>query len=212
MVPLEVCNVSNPQVNTQPKTPIIVLSGPTASGKTTIVNRLLEESPVKLIKAISATTRPKRNGEINGQDYYFLTTEEFEERQKNNELLECEQVHGLGYWYGTLKSEVDRAEEKGGWPFLEIDVQGTLKLKKQFPEAITLFIRTSSDEEYEKRIRNRGTESEEIIEKRLVTIRKELEQAKHYSHVIINDELDRAVSEIGTILKQREQEINAGRI
>lgn len=212
MVPSEVCNVSDPQVNTQPKTPIIVLSGPTASGKTTIVNRLLEESPVKLIKAISATTRPKRNGEIDGQDYYFLTTEEFVERQKNNELLECEQVHGLGFWYGTLKSEVDRAEEKGGWPFLEIDVQGTLKLKKQFPEAITLFIRTSSDEEYEKRIRNRGTESEEIIEKRLVTIRKELEQAKHYSHVIINDELDRAVSEIGTILKQREQEINAGRI
>ena len=96
--------------------------------------------------------------------------------------------------------------------FLEIDVQGTLKLIEQFPQTITLFVRTSSDEEYEKRIRNRGTESEEVIEKRLATIRKELEQAQYYSHVIINDDLDRAVTEIGTILKQREQEINAGRI
>ncbi|QDU09560.1 guanylate kinase [Gimesia aquarii] len=200
--------MSNPQA----EIPIVVLSGPTASGKTTIVKRLLQESPVKLIKAISATTRPIRNGEIDGQDYYFLTPEEFEERRKNNELLECEQVHGLGYWYGTLKSEVDRAAKEGGWPFLEIDVQGTLKLKEQFPQTMTLFVRTSSDEEYEKRIRDRGTESEEIIEKRLATIRKELELAEYYNHVIINDELDRAVNEIGTILKQREQEINAGRI
>ena len=200
--------MSNPQA----ETPIVVLSGPTASGKTTIVKRLLQESPVKLIKAISATTRPIRNGEIDGQDYYFLTPEEFEERRKNNELLECEQVHGWGYWYGTLKSEVDRAAKEGGWPFLEIDVQGTLKLKQQFPQTMTLFVRTSSDQEYEKRIRDRGTESEEIIEKRLATIRKELELAEYYNHVIINDELDRAVNEIGTILKQREQEINAGRI
>lgn len=204
--------MSEPQACIPPDIPIIVLSGPTASGKTTIVNRLMQDTPVKLVKAISATTRPRREGEVNGEDYYFLTTEEFEKRQENNEFLECEQVHGLGYWYGTLKSEVDRAAEEGGWPFLEIDVQGTLKLIEQFPQTITLFVRTSSDEEYEKRIRNRGTESEEVIEKRLATIRKELEQAQYYSHVIINDDLDRAVTEIGTILKQREQEINAGRI
>ncbi|HAH45664.1 guanylate kinase [Gimesia sp.] len=204
--------MSEPQACIPPDIPIIVLSGPTASGKTTIVNRLMQDTPVKLVKAISATTRPRRKGEVNGEDYYFLTTEEFEKRQENNEFLECEQVHGLGYWYGTLKSEVDRAAEEGGWPFLEIDVQGTLKLIEQFPQTITLFVRTSSDEEYEKRIRNRGTESEEVIEKRLATIRKELEQAQYYSHVIINDDLDRAVTEIGTILKQREQEINAGRI
>ncbi|WP_417389193.1 guanylate kinase [Gimesia sp.] len=204
--------MSEPQACIPPDIPIIVLSGPTASGKTTIVNRLMQDTPVKLVKAISATTRPRREGEVNGEDYYFLTTEEFEKRQENNEFLECEQVHGLGYWYGTLKSEVDRAAEEGGWPFLEIDVQGTLKLIEQFPQTITLFVRTSSDEEYEKRIRNRGTESEEVIEKRLATIRKELEQAQYYSHVIINDDLERAVTEIGTILKQREQEINAGRI
>ena len=204
--------MSEPQACIPPDIPIVVLSGPTASGKTTIVNRLMQETPVKLIKAISATTRPRRKGEVDGKDYYFLTTEEFEKRQENNEFLECEQVHGLGYWYGTLKSEVDRAAKQGGWPFLEIDVQGTLKLKKQFPQTITLFVRTSSDEEYEKRIRNRGTESEEVIEKRLATIRKELEQAQYYSHVIINDDLERAVTEIGTILKQREQELNAGRI
>ncbi len=204
--------MSEPQACIPPDIPIVVLSGPTASGKTTIVNRLMQETPVKLIKAISATTRPRRKGEVDGKDYYFLTTEEFEKRQENNEFLECEQVHGLGYWYGTLKSEVDRAAKQGGWPFLEIDVQGTLKLKKQFPQTITLFVRTSSDEEYEKRIRNRGTESEDVIEKRLATIRKELEQAQYYSHVIINDDLERAVTEIGTILKQRELEINAGRI
>lgn len=204
--------MSEPQACIPPDIPIVVLSGPTASGKTTIVNRLMQDCPVKLIKAISATTRPRRKGEVDGEDYYFLTTEEFEKQQENNEFLECEQVHGLGYWYGTLKSEVGRAAEEGGWPFLEIDVQGTLKLKEQFPQTITLFVRTSSDEEYEKRIRNRGTESEAVIEKRLATIRNELEQAQYYSHVIINDDLERAVTEIGTILKQREQEINAGRI
>ena len=125
--------MSEPQACIPPDIPIVVLSGPTASGKTTIVNRLMQETPVKLIKAISATTRPRRKGEVDGKDYYFLTTEEFEKRQENNEFLECEQVHGLGYWYGTLKSEVDRAAKQGGWPFLEIEVQGTLKLKKQFP-------------------------------------------------------------------------------
>ena len=204
--------MSAPPDNLPQDTPIVVLSGPTASGKTTIVNLLMQESPVKLVKAISATTRPRRKGEVDGEDYYFLTQEEFETRQKNDEFLECEQVHGLGYWYGTLKSEVNRAVQEGGWPFLEIDVQGTLKLKEQFPQTITLFVRTSSDEEYEKRIRSRGTESEEVIEKRLETIRKELALAEHYNHVIINDELERAVAEIGTILKQREQELNAGRI
>ncbi|KAA0131655.1 guanylate kinase [Gimesia chilikensis] len=204
--------------NLHPDTPIVVLSGPTASGKTTIVNRLMQESPVKLIKAISATTRPRRKGEVDGEDYYFLTQEEFEERQKNDEFLECEQVHGLGYWYGTLKSEVARAEQEGGWPFLEIDVQGALKLieqfnnSKRFDQAITIFVRTTSEEEYEKRLRTRGTESEDVIQKRLNTIRLELALAGHYKHIIYNDDLDRAVAEIGTILKQREQELNAGRI
>jgi len=189
---------------------VVVLSGPSGSGKSTLVNRLIRESPVRLYKAISATTRPPRAGEVNGEDYYFLTHEEFEARRDAQEFLECAEVHGSGYWYGTLRSEIERARQSGAWAFLEIDVQGALRVMDEYPDAVTIFLRTPSQDEYERRLRRRGTESEEVIRRRLQTAGKELEFADRYRYQVVNDDLDRAVQEMTGILSSLEKSSHAG--
>jgi len=190
-------------------THVVVLSGPSGSGKSTIVNRVLEESPVKLLKAVSATTRPARPGEVDGEDYYFLAPEEFETKRAAGEFLECAEVFGAGHWYGTLSSELNRAQQNGAWAFLEIDVEGALAIMEQFPETISIFLKTPSVLVYEQRLRNRGTESEETIHRRLETARKEIQFADRYKYQVVNDELDRAVQEISQILSSREAQLHA---
>ena len=184
---------------------VLVMSGPSGSGKSTIVNRLCAESSVRLIKMVSATTRPIRPKETDGEDYYFLTDAEFTQRRESGEFVECEEVHSSGYWYGTLKSELNRARELGGWAFLEIDVQGALRVMEQYADAVSIFLKTPSDEVFEQRLRARGTESEEVIQKRLQTARNEVKFADHYKYQVCNDDLDRAVGEIVDILKSCSQ-------
>lgn len=185
---------------------VVVLSGPSGTGKTTLVNRLLKRSPVRLCKAVSATTRPPRANERHGDDYYFLDPAEFEARRQRGEFLETAEVHKSGHWYGTLWSEIDRARDEGAWAFLEIDVQGALRVLEEFPGAITIFLKTPSEAEYERRLHERGTESEEIIRRRLETARRELEHADQYQHRVVNDDLDRAVDEICEILSKERGE------
>ncbi|GAB4142918.1 MAG: guanylate kinase [Planctomycetaceae bacterium] len=192
---------SNATPAKHPDARVLVLSGPSGSGKTTIVNRLVGNPSVSLMKAISATTRPPRQGEIDGQDYYFLSQEEFDRRRKNGEFLECAEVFGAGYWYGTLWSELQRACDQNAWAFLEVDVEGALNVMREYPQAVTIFLTTPSAEEYERRLRRRGTESEEVIQRRLQTAAKELQFADRYKHIVVNDDLDRAVAEILDILK-----------
>lgn len=182
---------------------MVVLSGPSGSGKTTIVERLIQDAPVKLIKSVSATTRTPRKGEVEGEAYYFLSPEEFAARQGRGEFLETAEVFGAGYWYGTLKSELERAKTQGGWSFLEIDVQGALRIMEQYPEAITIFLEPPSLEVCEQRLRARGTETEEVIQRRLRKVTEELQQADRYRYRVVNDELDRALAEIRDILKER---------
>jgi guanylate kinase len=179
----------------------VVLSGPSGSGKTTIVERLLERSPVKLVKSISATTRPPRTNEVDGRKYYFLTAEEFAHRRQQDEFLECAEVHGTGNWYGTLKSEIERARREGGWALLEIDVQGAMQIMRKHPGALSIFLKTSSEAEYEKRLRGRGTDAEEIIQRRLANARTELQLAPEYRFQVANDDLDEAVGKIVNIIK-----------
>ncbi|WP_145028614.1 guanylate kinase [Caulifigura coniformis] len=179
---------------------IVVLSGPSGSGKTTIVKRLLAESPIPLRMSVSATTRPMRVGEENGRDYYFLSPEEFESRRVAGEFLEYAEVHKSGYWYGTLVSEMGRAHSEGKWSLLEVDVQGAMSVMERFPDAISIFLMTPDVQEYERRLRSRGTESEAILQRRLQTAIEELKLADSYRYRVVNDNLDHAVSEICRVL------------
>jgi guanylate kinase len=188
---------------------VVVLSGPSGSGKTTIVHRLLRDSPVPLMMSISATTRPKRPGEVDGRDYYFIPPGEFDRRRSAGEFLECAEVHRSGYWYGTLFSELDRAAAAGAWPLLEIDVEGALNVMRVFPDVLSIFL-TTPEAEYERRLRARGTEAEEVIQRRLQTARNELQSAGSYAYTVVNDDLDRAVREICSLIAQREAGLHAG--
>ena len=188
---------------------VVVLSGPSGSGKTTIVNRLIAESPVKLLKSVSATTRKPRPQEVDGEDYYFLSEQQFRQKLAEDEFLEHAEVFSSGFLYGTLKSEVDRACQAQAWAFLEIDVEGALNVMQQYPDAVTIFLKTPSPEEFERRLRNRGAETEEVIQKRLATAASELKSADRYRHIVVNDELDRAVCELCEILKSEETNRNA---
>lgn len=183
---------------------VVVLSGPSGSGKTTIVQRLVRECPIPLVKAISATTRPPRAGEVDGVAYHFLTDEEFARRRERDEFIETAEVYGVGYWYGTLKSEVDRARQAGGWSLLEIDVQGALRVMELHPDAITIFLKTPSSDVYEQRLRSRGTECEATIAKRVQRAREEVQFANQYRFQVVNDQLDRAVAEMIGILTSQE--------
>jgi len=188
---------------------IVVLSGPSGSGKTTLVRHLIQCAPVKLVKSVSATTRPPRPGEIHGDDYWFLSDNEFRASLTQDKFIEHAEVFSSGFLYGTLWSELDRAWEQEGWAFLEIDVQGAMKVVQQYPDAVTIFIRTPSPEEFERRLRARGTESEIVIQRRLTTAATELQLADRYKYVVVNDQLETAVSEICAILKAEEKARNA---
>ena len=182
---------------------VVVLSGPSGSGKTTIVERLLRAAPVRLVKSVSATTRAPRVGEVDGNAYYFLTLDEFTDRRERGEFLETAEVY-QGLWYGTLKSEIDRARELGGWAFLEIDVQGALRVMELYPEAVTIFLAPPSMEICEQRLRDRGTETEEVLQRRLKKVAEELSFANRYRFRVVNDNLDRAVAEITALLQSQQ--------
>lgn len=195
------------ETTSQPR--VLVLSGPSGSGKTTIVNRLLGEAPVPLLKSVSATTRKPRPQEVEGEDYYFLSDEDFRARLAEDAFLEHAEVFSSGFLYGTLKTEVARAKAENAWAFLEIDVEGALNVMQQYPDAVTIFLKTPSPQEFERRLRDRKTETEEVIQKRLATAARELQFANRYRYTVVNDDLDRAVSELCEILKSEETKRNA---
>lgn len=183
---------------------VVVLSGPSGSGKTSIVDRLLLSSPVRLIKSVSATTRPPRLGERHGEAYYFLSAEEFAEKRRSEQFLECAEVYN-GLWYGTLKSEIERARLNHGWAFLEIDVQGALRVMELYPDAVTVFLQPPSMAVCEQRLRARGTESEDQLRRRLEKVEFELSFAPRYRYQVINDDLERATGEIRRLLDEHRQ-------
>lgn len=187
-----------------PEPRIVVISGPSGTGKTTIVRHLVSDAPVPLIKAVTATTRTPRTGEISGIDYHFMSVADFLEQRAAGAFLETAEVFASGTWYGTPRSEIERIRTAGAWALLEIDVRGALEIKRQYPGAVMIFLRTASLDEYEARLRGRGTETDEAIGHRLARMQQELHLADRYDYQVINDNVQRTVAEIGDILQRHE--------
>jgi guanylate kinase len=173
---------------------LVIVAGPSGTGKTTIVRHLLSVFP-RLAFSISATSRPKRANERDTEDYYFLSVEQFKEKIKHGEFIEWEEVYP-GSYYGTLKSEVERLWRAGRHVIFDIDVKGALNLKKHFPEqSITVFIQPPSVDALMQRLRDRNTESPEILAQRISKAHFELTFAPQFDEMVYNRELDKAFKE-----------------
>lgn len=171
---------------------LIIFSAPSGSGKTTIVKHLLENSRLPIEFSISATSRQPRNGEIDGKDYYFLKTEDFREKIKSNKFVEFEEVYA-GTYYGTLKSEIERIWKKDKHVIFDIDVVGGLNLKKMFGEkALSVFVQPPSIDELIRRLKSRGTETDEKLKPRIDKAALELSYADKFDTILVNDTLEHA--------------------
>jgi guanylate kinase len=185
---------------------LVIISGPSGAGKSTVVSQLIAESDLPLVLSVSATTRPPRAGEQNGVNYWFLTAEEFQKKKQKGEFLECKEVFGRGYWYGTLKETVKAGLESGKWLILEIDVQGALTVQQHFPNAVMIFVHPGSMDELERRLRARNTESEDAIRRRLDVAFDEMSLRHNYTHEVINENVDTTVERINQLLHQYQGE------
>ncbi|NUN08919.1 MAG: guanylate kinase [Ignavibacteriaceae bacterium] len=171
---------------------ILIISAPSGSGKTTILKRVLAVTP-EVVYSVSATTRKPRNNEVHGRDYYFIGEDEFVDGIKENKFIEWEKVYD--YYYGTYKHVLFDVINSGKNVLLEIDVKGALNIKKQFPEAISVFIIPPDIKSLEERLRNRRTESESDLKKRLDLAVHELGEKDKFDYRIINVDLETAVKE-----------------
>jgi guanylate kinase len=169
---------------------VLVVTGPSGVGKGTLIRELLERVP-GLTLSVSATTRPPRPGEVNGRDYHFLSEEEFEKRLVGAEFLE----HAMyaGNHYGTPRSEIERAPDG---LVLEIEVEGARQVRERLPEALQVFIAPPSPEALRERLIKRGTDTEEQMRRRLARAEEELAARSEFKHVIVNDDLEKAVAEL----------------
>ncbi|MGE3641744.1 MAG: guanylate kinase, partial [Pirellulales bacterium] len=180
-------------LNPEPSTAhLVVLSGPSGVGKSTLLRRLRERFPQRLRLSVSATTRAPRPAEQEGVDYYFLASDEFQRRREAGEFLECFEVFGRGHWYGTLRSEVAASGNDPKWVILDIDVDGAHKVRNLLPGVLSIFLHPGSEAELERRLRSRATENEEAIQRRLDVARREIARAGEYQYTVINDSLDAA--------------------
>jgi guanylate kinase len=181
---------------------LIIFSGPSGVGKTTILKQLRKECKLPICESVSATTRARRPGETDGVSYHYLTREQFQSHVEKDEFLEYTEVFGRGDMYGTLKEPVNQALRDGKWIILELDVVGALKVLKIQPDAITIFVHPGSTEELERRLRGRGTESEEDLKRRLEVATGELEASSHYKHIVYNTSVQQTVDEICQLLTE----------
>ena len=179
---------------------IIILSGPSGSGKTTLHKKLLASKKLKgkLVKSISATTRPRRPREKNGRDYLFLTPKQFLDKIQRGYFLEWQKV--FDHYYGTPRNYVEKLLKKGKNVLLCIDVKGAAVIRRACPEAVTIFIKAPAFSILKKRLTARGSEGKEDLCLRLKTARRELLEAKRYKYVIVNDNLERSLKELVSVV------------
>lgn len=176
---------------------LIVVSAPSGGGKSTIIRALLA-SENHLSYSISATTRRPRHNEIHGRDYYFYSEEEFRRLIAEDAFLEYATVHDN--FYGTLRSEVDRLTAAGQDVILDVDVQGSLAIKRQNPDCTSIFVLPPSMATLEKRLRERGSDDEDVIRRRLINARGEVRMAERYDYILVNRELEDTLRNVRTII------------
>ncbi|MBR0385154.1 MAG: guanylate kinase [Erysipelotrichaceae bacterium] len=179
---------------------LVVISGPSGVGKGTVRDKFINNPELNLAYSISMTSRPRREGERDGIDYYFVTRERFEEAIANNELLEWTEF--VGNYYGTPAANVESLRSIGKNVLLEIEVEGAMAVKAKCPDALTIFIIPPSMEELEKRIRGRRTEAEEIVQQRLAKASREMNLVGEYKYVVCNDDADLAAELISVIIRR----------
>lgn len=182
---------------------LVVLSAPSGGGKSTICRLLLERNPDFRV-SISATTRAPRKTEKEGVHYYFLSEKDFFDRVEKGDFIEYAEVHGR--YYGTLKSAVKELQEKGYTVLFDIDVIGALNIKKQYPDAMLVFIRPPSLEELKRRLRNRQTDDEAEIQHRLERLPMEYAKAEHFDYDIVNDDLMATVAQIEQLIRKHQRQ------
>lgn len=178
---------------------LFIISAPSGAGKSTILTAILKKDP-RLRYSISCTTRPPRGNERDGVHYYFISDDAFRKKIDSGELAEWAEVHG--HLYGTSAKFLQDGLDRGHDIVFDIDVEGAKKLRAQYPEATLVFIAPPSMEELERRLVQRGTDSPEAIEQRLKNAKEEMAESKWYHHVIVNDDLGRAISELKTIIEK----------
>ena len=177
---------------------LIVVSGPSGAGKDTIVGKVLEKNK-KVWLSVSATSRKPRNGEKEGENYFFLTKEEFEKKIKDNYFLEYAEY--VGNYYGTPKEKIIEKLEEGLDVILVIEIQGAMKIKELIPEALFIFIMPPSEKELLKRLKNRKTDEKEKIVERFNAAYREINEVTKYNYVVVNDDLEEAVEKVEAIMK-----------
>lgn len=182
---------------------LFILSGPSGVGKGTVRREVFKHPELNLAYSVSMTTRNKRPGEVEGVDYFFVSKKEFETAIKNNELLEYAEF--VGNYYGTPRSYVEKLTNEGRNVMLEIEVEGAKQVIKHWKKAISIFLFPPTFDELEKRIRNRHTEPENILMKRLNKARLEMDMHNYYDYKVINDKVDQAAAEIVNIIKQHQK-------
>lgn len=177
---------------------IVVIVAPSGTGKSTLIKKLMDEVP-SLNWSVSCTTRPKRSGEFEGKDYFFITVKDFEKRIENNELIEWAKVHSN--YYGTSKEFVDQGLAKGQHLLFDLDVQGCDSVKEIYgDEAQVIFIEPPSVEELEKRLTGRGTDNPEVIAERLKNSILELKRKNDYDFNVVNDDIDKAYANLKEVV------------
>jgi guanylate kinase len=176
---------------------VYIISAPSGSGKSTLVNQVRRIVP-RLKFSISYTTRAPRAGEQNGREYYFVSRAEFEEMKDKGDFLEYAEV--FGNYYGTARSFLHAAEQEGKDLLLDIDVQGAAQIKDTIHEAVSIFVLPPNRRELEKRLRNRSLDAEEVIQRRLVTASREIENYYKYDYILVNDRLEESVETLKSIL------------